>query len=316
MKIFGKRFVCKSDEQLVEALSTGLQLAFDYVFEQYQPLLLSSIKNAFKINEQKAKQSFKRRCGELQVFLLKNDNAKLKIFDPKTMKFEAWLATVSLSFFKESFCKENTDAVEKYRTGSKDCYYAPFRHEFEEMIRNTGEKNCDIVREALSLANDVYLKMKEDDWKRLNTYDPRRQSFKDWFGRVVHNYAIDSFRKRTSKKKEDAYNSIYLEKKEDDMIGYSDLFRIDGQETFPGWEKEILNIDDDEKIEVLEIVRKTVMSLQPPRYCDILVDRFYDGMEYEDIAQKYQITKENAQNVVSRALKRLKEKLIEYEYWK
>ena len=316
MKIFGKRFVYKSDEQLVEALATGLQPAFDYVFEQYQPLLLSSIKSAFKINEQKAALYYKRRCGELQAFLLKNDSGKLKLFDPKTLKFEVWLATVSLTFFKDSFCQENIDAVERYRSGGKDCIYEPFRHNFEEMIRITGEKNSNVQEEALILADDVYMHLREDNWKGLKTYNPRRQSFKDWFGWVVHNRAIDLFRTRTKKTNEDAYNSIHLGKKGDDVIEYDDLFRIDKQEAFPGWEKEILNIDDEEKIEVIEIVRKTVISLQPPRYCEILVDKFYKGMEYVDIAQKYQITKENAQNIVSRALKRLKEKLVEYEYWK
>jgi len=321
MKFFGKnkkQFDYQSDTQLVSALIAGQQAAFDYVFDRYHELLHSNIKSAFHIKNKKddVERVFKKRCGELQAFLLDNDSAKLKLFDPKILKFEVWLATVSLTFFKKSFCKENTDAVERYRNGGKDCFYEPFRHEFEEMIRITGENNTDIVGDALSLANDVYMHLKENNWKRLSTYDPSRQTFDVWFGWVLRNYAIDQFRKRTKKSNEDAYNSINLEKKGDDMIEYTDFFRIDNQEAFPGWEKEILNIDDEEKIEVIEIVRKTVLSLQPPRYCDILVDRYYDGMEYEVIAQKYHITKENAQNIVSRALKRLKEKLVEYEYWK
>ncbi len=322
MKLFGnskKPFDYQSDVQLVEALIAGQQAAFDYVFDQYHELLHSNIKSAFHIKKKDdVERVSKKRCGELQAFLLDKGSAKLKLFNSEESDFVVWLATVSLSFFKNTFRDENTAVVKGYKGGDRTIYFERFKHDFEQKIRETGEKDSDVIRqEAELLSDDVFVHLSKDNWRGLSTYDPSRQTFDAWFGRVLHNYAIDQFRNRTKKSNEDAYNSIYLEKKgDDDMIEYNELFRIDNQETFPGWEKEILSIDDEEKIEVIEIVRKTVLSLQPPRYCDILVDRYYDGMEYEAIALKYQITKENAQNIVSRALKRLKEKLVEYEYWK
>ena len=251
----------------------------------------------------------------MQDYFLANDGAKLKLFDPGSFSFGVWLASSSSSFFKKIFCDENTALVEKYRNNDKAIVYERYKSDFEQKVRLLGETSgVDVSREALLFSDCLYKYLVNNDCKKLNTYDPSRQTFDAWFGWVLHNYTIDQYRKKTKKSNEDVYDIVYAKKNDDEMIEQGGLFRIDEQDTFYGWEKLILTLDDEEKIELMDIVRKTVETLQPPRYRDVLIDLYYKGDEYEIIAQRYQVTKANAQNIASRALKRLKEKLNEKGY--
>ena len=98
------------------------------------------------------------------------------------------------------------------------------------------------------------------------------------------------------------------------MIEQSGLFRIDEQETVSKWEQQIFTVDDEEKEEIIELLRKALKNLEPPRYRDILMDVYFESMTYEEITEKYQVTKANAYNIVSRALDRLKAKMEEYGF--
>lgn len=305
MKLFGinkKQFVYQSDTRLVEALSAGQQAAFDYVFDRYHELLQSNIKSAFHIKEKdKVERLFKKRCGELQDYFLANDCAKLKLFDQSNSTFDVWLAVTSFSFFKKSFCDENSALVERYQIGDETIVFERYRLDFEKFIKITGEQRTSVIMEdAKDLAYELREHLFQENWRRLNIYDPTRKPFDAWFKSVMHNFVIDYYKKN--------------KKFEKHVIEKGGFFRIDEQDASPNWEQLIYTIDDEEKIELLNLVRKTVETLQPPRYRDILIDRFYKGEEYEDIAQRYQVTIANAQNIVSRALKRLKETLAENGY--
>lgn len=319
MKLFGKnkkQFGCQSDGQLVVALIAGQQTAFDYVFDQYHELLHSIIKSAFHINKKDdVERVSKKRCCELQAFLLDNDSAKLKLFNSEESDFKVWLATVSLSFFKNTFRDENTAVVKRYKEGDRTIYFERFKYDFEQKIRETGEKDNGVIsEEAELLSDDVFVHLSKDNWKRLSTYDPSRQTFDAWFGWVLRNYAIDQFRKRNKKSNEDVYSSTHPKKSKDDVIEQSGLFRIDEQETVSKWEQQIFTVDDEEKEEIIELLRKALKNLEPPRYRDILMDVYFESMTYEEITEKYQVTKANAYNIVSRALDRLKAKMEEYGF--
>ena len=317
MKLFGKnkkQFDYQSDAQLVAALIAGQQAAFDYVFDRYHELLQCNIKSAFHIEKEKAERIFKKRCDELQAFLLDNDSAKLKLFNPDESDFNVWLATVSLSFFKKTFRDENSAVVEGYKGGDKAIFYERFKYDFEKKIRETGEKDNDVIsQEAKLLSDDLFIHLSKDNWRGLSSYDPSRQTFDVWFGWVLRNYAIDQFRKRIKKSNEDVYSSIHSKKSEDDVIEQSGLFRIDEQETVSKWEQQIFTVDDEEKEELIELLRKALKTLEPPRYRDILMDLYFEGKTYDEIIESYQVTKANAYNIVSRALDRLKT-IIEEEY--
>lgn len=305
MKLFGKnkkQFVYQSDSQLVEALVACQQDAFDYVFDRYHELLQNNIKSAFHIKEKdKIERLFKKRCGELQDYFLANDCAKLKLFAQSNSTFDAWLVVTSFSFFKKLFCDENNALVERYQNGDEAIVFERFRLDFEKLVKINGEQRSGVIMEdAKDLAYELREHLFQENWTRLNTYDPARKPFDTWFKSVMHNFVIDYYKKNN--------------KFEKHVIEKGGFFRIDEQDASPNWEQLIFTIDDEEKIELLNLVRKTVETLQPPRYRDILIDRFYKGEEYVDIAQRYQVTIANAQNIVSRALKRLKEKLEENGY--
>lgn len=301
MKLFGKnkkQFVYQSDTQLVKALVAGQQAAFDYVFDRYHELLQSNIKSAFHIKEKdKVEQFFKKHCDELRDFFLVDDCAKLKLFDPKILKFEVWFATVSLTFFKETFYKENTDVVERYREGDKAIVFERFQSSCEQIIRKIGGEESESKGKALLLLEEVHKHLLKDNCKKLNTYKPYQQSFDAWFYTVLHNYYLDQLGKEN--------------KFERSVLDSGGFVRINDQDTFPGWEKQIFDIDDNDKLELIEIISKTLETLQPPRYHDILVDLFYKGRGYDEIADSYQITKANAYNLVSRALDRMKTNIEE-----
>ena len=234
MKLFGKnkkQFDYQSDAQLVTSLIAGQQAAFDYVFDRYHELLHSTFKSAFHIKKKdNVDQIFTKRRGELQAFLLDSDSAKLKLFNPDESDFKVWLATASLSFFKNTFREENIAVVERYKSSDKAIFYERFKSDFEKKIRDTGEKNNDFIRQdAQLLSDDVFMHLSKDNWRGLSTYDPSRQTFDAWFGWVLHNYAIDQFRKSNKKSDEDVYNSMHSKKSEDDVIEQSGFFRIDEQ---------------------------------------------------------------------------------------
>ena len=288
MKLFGKnkkQFDYRSDTQLVEALIAGQQAAFDYVFDAYHPLLHSTIKSAFHINEEeKVEQVFKERCAELQSYLLADNCAKLKLYNSEDFGFVEWLASVSRSFFKKIVCDENIALVDRYREGDKAIVFERFQSCCEQIIRKIGGEESESKGKAMLLLEEVHKHLLKDNCKKLNTYKPDQQVFDTWFKTVLHNFYLDQLEKEN--------------KFERSVLASGGFVRIDDQDIFPGWEKQIFNIDDKDKLELIKIISKTLETLQPPRYHDILVDLFYKGKGYDEIADSYQITKANAYNLM------------------
>lgn len=305
MKLFGKNkkpFDYQSDVQLIAALIAGQQAAFDYVFDQYHELLHSIIKRAFHSKETVKKEEYKQRCDELQMFLTSNDCAKLKLFNQEDFGFVEWLAKVSQSFFKKQFRDDNLTIVEKYIEGDSTIVYERFQSSCEQLIKRTrGGASDSNGGEARVLLDDLHKYLLNDNCKKLNTYNPDLQTFDAWFKTVMHNFWIDCLK---------ADNENKFEKK---VLESGGFVRIDDEDTCVGWDKLIFVIDDKDKIELIQKIRKTLKTLEPPRYRDILVDLFYKGKNYDEIAESYQVTKANAYNIVSRALDRMKTK-IEEEY--
>lgn len=302
MRLFGrdkKQFAYQSDAQLAKALAAGQQAAFDFVFDRYHELLQSNIKSAFHIKENdKAERVFKKRCSELQDYLLADGGAKQKLYNVEDSDFMAWLASVSYSFFKKTFCDENTAIAERYRKGDDAIVYQRFKSDFEEKIKLSGKKGLDVIEEnAKDLAYDLKLHLFDDNYRRLNTYDPSKKSFDTWFKTVLHNFFIDQYRKN--------------QKKEEEVIDSGGFVRID-DETNQLWESSIMDTDDNEKKEFIQILRDLLDTLEPPRYREVLIALYFDGEKKEDVAQRYEVSMDNFYNITSRALARFKKMCIEH----
>lgn len=296
MKLFGNhrnKFTYCSDMQLKEALFANKQEAFDYVFEQYAPLLESTVKSAFKVNEEEAKRTLKKRCTELQDYLLADDRAKLKLYEPDSIPFEAWLASVSRSFFKQTFCNENTALVDSYRKGDPAIVFQRYKFDFEQKIRLNGKKDTDVIeKDAEDLSQNLYIHLFKDNCHKLNTYNPAKESFDAWFRVVLRNFSFDQHEKE--------------QRKEREVIDSGGFVRMDEQDTSPAWERLIQDTDDEEKRELLEELRELLQSLEPPRYREILMALYFEGEGKEDVARRYQVTMDNFYNISKRALDRFK----------
>ena len=295
MKIFGNRrdsFTYHSDTQLKETLLADKAEAFNYVFDRYGPLLKKNIGTAFQINPEDAEKTFKKRCNELHGYLLANNCAKLKLFDPDSSSFEIWLAVTSRSFFKKAFCEENTALAEKYRSGDPAMTFQRYKTDFEHAIRLSGEMKNDVIEEnAKDLAQSIYEHLFKDNCRRLNTYDPSQKAFDVWFKTVLRNFSIDQYKK--------------TQKKEEKVIDSGGFVRIDN-ETSPIWENSIINTDDEEKKELVQTLRELLDTLEPPRYREVLIALFYDGEKKEVIAEQLHVSMDNFYNITSRALARFK----------
>lgn len=302
MKIFGKNresFIYCSDTQLKDLLVVDNAESFRYVFDRYDPLLKKNIENAFHVKSETAKKTFNKRCNELHDYLLADNCAKLKLFDPKCSTFEVWLAVASLSFFKKTFCDENTALVERYRKGDDAIVYQRYKNDFEEKIRLRGNKGTDVVEEnAKDLAYDLKLHLFDDNYRRLNTYDPSKKSFDAWFKTVLNNFSIDQYKK--------------TQKKEKEVINSGGFVRIDNEAT-SAWETSVVDIQDEEKEALLLELRELLNILEPPRYREVLIALFFDREKREDVAERLHITVDNLYNLTKRALDRFRKLCKEHE---
>lgn len=346
--IHKKKFTYQSDAQLIEALinkednkkgKQQRQDAFDYVFNKYEPSLKSLVKSAFKVSEEEAERALKKLCAKLQRDLLDNKCAKLKLYNPVDSPFESWFATKSQAFFKK-YIEKNTTLFEGYRKGDPKIVFERYKNDFEKKIYGD-KKDADIIekeakdlsQEAKDLSQDLYMHLFNNNYQKLNQYNLIQGSFDEWFRGVLENYSIDLFRKRTKKSNKDVYDSIPSKKvgrrskkseegnrsnidseKDDDLIEQCGLFRIDNQDTSPGWEKRKLDTDDEEKKKIIEFVRGVMAEVLSHRDYNILVDYYFNGMEYAEIAEKYNVKIGNLYDIISRANKRLREKMKEYGY--
>lgn len=350
MKLFSihrkkkEKFTYQSDAQLIETLinkkdKQQQQDAFDYVFNKYEPSLKSLVKSTFKVSEEEAERALKKLCAKLQSYLLSDEGAKLKLYNPDDSPFESWFARKSQTFFKE-YIKENTVLFERYRKGDHAIVFERYENDFKQKIYG-GKKDADIIekeskdlsRETKDLSQDLYMHLFNNNYQKLNQYHLLKGSFDEWFRGVLENYSIDLFRKRTKKSNEDVYDSISSKKvggrikksdegirsniyseKDDDLIEQCGLFRIDNQDTSPGWEKGKLDTDDEERKKIIEFVREVMVEILSHRDYNILVDYYFNGMEYAEITEKYNVKIGNLYNIIRRAIERLREKIKEYGY--
>ncbi|GAU78873.1 sigma-70 family RNA polymerase sigma factor [Fusibacter sp. 3D3] len=115
-------------------------------------------------------------------------------------------------------------------------------------------------------------------WQRIEKYDNTKASLKSWIIMVTRSAAIDYYRKTAKHKK-----TVFIEEVSSTLIF---------QEAF-----DLLSIE--------EIIER--LQMLPPPDNEIFYDRFILGENMDRIADKHEISKENAYKRITRGRLKLKE---------
>ena len=131
--------------------------------------------------------------------------------------------------------------------------------------------------EVEEVMNDTFLKI----WDNIEQFDENKGTFRNWICAIANYRAVD--RLRASYKKN---NTLPL--REDILMDKGNPEEIVlGMELFNGLLELLENLKDEDQ--------------------EIFIDLFFEGMSYEEISIKYDISISNLYNRVSRGKKRLKE---------
>lgn len=130
-----------------------------------------------------------------------------------------------------------------------------YEEKFRRYLRRLGVRNEDDQDDVLQ---DIFIKI----YKNLNGYD-QALSFSSWAYRIAHNEAITHYRRRAARPEghsvDDGDDVLSLESSGHSLI-------------------EELSLKDDRRV-LLEAVSKL-----DPKYRDIIILRYFEGKEYEEIA--------------------------------
>lgn len=140
------------------------------------------------------------------------------------------------------------------------------------------------TEDAEDILQEVFLKA----YRNLNSYNPKYE-FSNWIYRIAHNEGVSFLRKNKKRKVEianDSENNLF-----DSLASDIDL------------EKEYIEKDSLKKT-------KEVLSQLDPKYTEVLVLKFLEGMDYNEISEILHIPSGTVGSLISRAKVKLKE-LIE-----
>ncbi len=131
--------------------------------------------------------------------------------------------------------------------------------------------------DAEDILQEVFIKA----YKNINGYDSR-YSFSSWIYRIAHNEAVSFLRKRKSS-----------------VQGYQDMDVFD-------------NLPSDESIEdnfISELRNKEVkniLKMLEPKYREVLILRYFEDMEYNEISDILHTSVGNVSSLINRGKKRFK----------
>lgn len=132
------------------------------------------------------------------------------------------------------------------------------------------------------LLQEIFVKI----YRNLNDYD-QSLKFSSWIYRIAHNHIIDQFRKASSKLKTTSLEN-------NDLVNFL--------KSTVNIEKEIINRDCLEKIKAL------IMEL-PVKYREVLILRFLEEKDYDEIMDILQKPKGTVATLINRGRSLLKEKI-------
>lgn len=134
------------------------------------------------------------------------------------------------------------------------------------------------------LLQDIFIKI----YKNINSFN-KDLSFSSWIYRISHNEAISFFRHNKSRP-------------EGNMVDDSEeiLFRIE--------DESIDLVQEIDQTINAKILQKVILDLDQ-KYRDVLVLRYFENRDYENISDILQIPKGSVATLIHRAKGRLKDKL-------
>jgi len=158
-----------------------------------------------------------------------------------------------------------------------DRYQAPL----SRYLRRIGVHKDEDVQDLLQ---DIFIKI----YKNINSFN-RDLSFSSWIYRISHNEAISFFRHNKSRP-------------EGNMIDDSEemLFKI---------EDESVNLSEEIDQSINAKFLKQALSELELKYRDVLVLRYFEDRDYENISDILQIPKGSVATLIHRAKERLKQRL-------
>lgn len=182
--------------------------------------------------------------------------------------------------------KETDEEIVKLTVESSDNYrYLVERYE-KKLLRYIKRLLYINTEDAEDILQEVFLKA----YRNLNSYNPKYK-FSSWIYRIAHNEAI-SFLRRNKKRKFEVVNDP--EKNIFDTLA-SDL----------DLEKEYIEKDREKELE------KVLYKLDA-KYRDVLVLKFLEGKDYNEISEILHISAGTVGSLISRAKVKLKD-LIELD---
>ena len=168
------------------------------------------------------------------------------------------------------------DLVAETKNGSLSAYQTLYMRYLDPIYRYFFFQTYDKFL-AEDLAQEVFIKM----WRSIQSFNEEKGSFTSWMYRIAHNLLIDHYRgkKALSLKEglEASYSEDWLEK-----------------------------LDRDEK---LCSVKKALLEL-PADYQEVVILRFFEDMNVEEVAEVVGKSEENVRVIQHRAIRKLREILI------
>ncbi len=170
-------------------------------------------------------------------------------------------------------CKEYTD-VELIRLAlDESAYFVCLYNKYHSQLLRYIHRLSNVGQEdAEDILQDAFVKV----WKNINSFDGDMK-FSTWAYRIVHNETISFWRKQ--------------KKREMEQVVLGD---IDG-----------VGVDDtDESLEQKELAVQHVLSKLPPDYKSILVLRYFEHLNYEEISDVLKMPMGTVATRINRAKKR------------
>ena len=178
-----------------------------------------------------------------------------------------------------------TDAEVVVRTLENKEFFSNIVHRYEaklsRYVRRLGIKNDDDIIDVLQ---DIFIKI----YKNLNAYD-QSLPFSSWAYRIAHNEAITHFRRKNVRPEGnmalDSHDIIETFASGDDLM------------------KELTQKDDG------RILREALTTLDA-KYRDVIVLRYFEGKEYDEIADILEMPMGSVATRLYRAKDQLKHLLV------
>jgi RNA polymerase sigma-70 factor, ECF subfamily len=170
---------------------------------------------------------------------------------------------------------DETKVIEKVQSGQVD-EYADLVNRYQTGLIIHCENILHDRDNAEDIAQEAFIKA----YEKLGEFNPKKARFSTWLYRIATNLAVDHLRQTRR------------------TVNVDDIEELAGSTT-------PLHIDDDEK----ESIRKAILRLEPPKYCQIIQAYYWQGKSYEQLASELETNTSTIGTWMRRAKLQLRKEL-------